>query len=221
MTKQLQVLFSGCSWGCVFYIGCIRALYEITDYNHCKIISTSSGCIAAISFLLNKDISFITKLYRKMSLKCRKHITPLGKMSGWLKEILTKLIDDDKAAIFLSNRLTVVYTDFPRMKSIYITKFNNKEHLIRICLASCFIPLYFTELIVLNKFSIGIDAGFTNKYPTLSKFTIRFGVDNSLKYNTKLDVQNSIKISKFIPSNNYEQQKAINNEYYITSKFLN
>ena len=155
-----------------------------------------------------------------MSLKCRKYVTPIGKMSGWLKEILTKIIDDNESVIFLSNRLTVVYTDFPRMKSIYITKFNNKEYLIRICLASCFIPFYFTELIVLNKLSIGIDAGFINKYATLSESTICFGVDNSLKYNTKLDVQNSIKISKWIPMKISEQQKAINNGYYVTNNFF-
>jgi len=212
---MLEYSFSGCSWGCLFYIGCIKAIHELKKNKDCRVITCSSGCIAGISLLLNKNIDDVKKIYQIMSDDCYKCNTPIGKMSGWLRNGLEMLIKDDNEAISLNNKLTIVYTKFPSLKFIKKNIFESKEDLIKSCLASSFIPIYFTEMVFYD-WQLCLDGGIINNHPILSDDTIIFGIGQ----NDKINIKNSIKVNIFSPPNKINHHHIIMDGYTQTKKYF-
>ena len=220
LDNDIEISFSGCSWGCLFYIGCIKAIYEkeLNKKNY-KVICCSSGCLMGIALLLNTKIETLKSIYQDLVDDCSKHLTPIGNMSKWYKRAFEKIVKDDEDVKKLNNKLTIVYCLFPSMKYIKVSKFKDKDDLMRKCLASSFIPFYFTDMVFENK-QLCLDGGFINNFPKLSENTITFGVTSKLK-NNNLSVSNSIKVNRFGPTLKENQNKVIENGYQKTLFYLN
>ena len=220
LDNNLEFSFSGCSWGCLFYIGCIKAIYEKKlNKGNMKIICCSSGCLMGIALLLNTDINILKEIYEKLVIDCSKYSTPIGHMSKWYKNAFDKIVKNDESVKKLNNKLTIVYTKFPSMKYVKINKFKNKEDLKRKCLASSFIPFYFTDMIFEDN-QLCLDGGFINNFPKLSENTITLGVTNINKKNN-LCISNSISVNRFGPTIKNNQNKVILDGYNKTISFLN
>ena len=110
--------FGGCSWGCLYYIGCIKAIQLDLDKN-CKVICCSSGCLMGIALLLKTDIETLINIYQELTSDCLKYVSPIGRMTKWYKRAFERLIPNDEIdKESLSKRLTIGYTKFPSMEYI-------------------------------------------------------------------------------------------------------
>lgn len=212
--------FGGCSWGCLYYIGCVKAIYELNYDKNCKVICCSSGCLAGIALLLKTDIETLINIYQKLTNDCLKYISPIGRMSKWYKTAFDRLIPNDEVAKSLSKRLTIVYTKFPSMEYIRKNNFTNKNDLMKSCLASSFIPFYFTEM-VFDENQLCLDGGLINNYPKLSSKTISIGVVKSNSNKKYPDIYNSNPVKVFGPTLSEDQEEVIQDGYKSTISYFN
>lgn len=211
--------FGGCSWGCIFYIGCIKALYDLKLTNNCKVICCSAGCIAGISLLLNKDYNKLVEIYSLIAEDCRNFGSPIGNMSYLLKKALNLIITDDNCVKILNNKLTIVYTKFPSMNLKKKSFFKNKNDLIDTCLASSYIPFYFTDF-KFDNYQICLDCGFINNNPILSNKTIKFGVKKPYKIDSNINISNTILINIYNPPEIKNYKNIVRDGYIQTLKYF-
>ena len=212
--------FGGCSWGCLYYIGCIKAIYELNLDRECKVICCSSGCLMGIALLLKTDIETLINIYQELTNDCLKYNSPMGRMTKWYKRAFERLIPNDEVAKSLSKNLTIVYTKFPSMEYIRKNNFKDKNDLMKSCLASSFIPFYFTEM-VFDKNQLCLDGGFINNYPKLSSKTISIGVVKSNSNKKYPDIYNSNPVKVFGPTDSQDQEKVIQDGYNSTISYFN
>ena len=141
----MKLLFGPCSFGCIYYAGVVKYLIEndivgTGDQVHC----VSSGCIAGMSLLLQEPIESLNSYYIDATTQ-----NPFGNMSRITEKGIRSIVKTDERAVSLSGKLHVNYTRFPCFRST-CSVFRSLDELVNICLASCYIPLYFERPIFVN-----------------------------------------------------------------------
>jgi len=169
-----SISFAGCAWLLTYQMGVAKFIQENLQTHTMQFLGASSG--AAVALMLVAGGNFDGAL--QSALDFARHsktrlFGPVGKMSHYLMTGLKTHLPKD-AFRKAENRLFISVTELPFLKNKLLPAANTQsnEDLLRMVLASCYIPLYYEKPVVMGG-RLYIDGGLTNNIPVLGPETIR------------------------------------------------
>ncbi|CAJ0949868.1 unnamed protein product, partial [Mesorhabditis belari] len=146
--KEVALSLSGCGFLGTYHIGASFCLYKHGKLMMSKVTrvgGASAGALVA-SLLALRPESLLKGLATFYKMAHELHRLPYGALTpGYvlqkrLLEIVDEHIPEDISAA--QGRLMISLTNYKTMRNELVTKFRDREHLIELLLASCYIPGY-------------------------------------------------------------------------------
>ena len=175
-----KISFSGAGWKLSFHLGVAKFLneFDLVDRANLQVSGSSAGSMAALSFLLNKNME---ALHQRLLDAADLVKYKFGIFGGNWSEVAVKILIefnelDKKPKIheMLADRLFVNVSQFPFTKKLY-SRFKSNEHLIDVMLASAFIPAIAQKMTRPGAGWIYYDGSVTDNFPDLGEDTLRVG----------------------------------------------
>lgn len=173
-------VFEGCSWGCIFFLGLVKALrqqYSVEELGGMKFGGSSSGTLASLGLCLCKSVEECLELYNELA-----HIGEtfgvFGLMSVYHEIVLRRwLPKHGNQYLQLQGRLHVNITRFFN-KSDIISDWQSNDDVIDALHASMHIPFYMSYIRPVRD-RWGIDGGFSKNLFKIDENTVTVSVTST------------------------------------------
>ena len=166
MNKKIRSFsFAGCAWHMAFHLGVGETIQKQTNTENFSFFGASSGALTALLLVAKvpsrECMNFLLSSCQKTE---HRKLGPIGKMTGLVHSALTELLPSHQEIDH--NRLKISVTQALPLKNQLLPKgpIISKEEIIKIALASCYIPFYY-ERPVRIKSKIFVDGGLTDNLP--------------------------------------------------------
>jgi len=147
-----------------------------------KWIGTSSGAIAALISAMGLDAcvwkDLVIERWGGIQGRCGGLLNADDSVGRLISDVLAT---DPRAFVKLTGVLHVSVTKC-LMRNVVINQWHSNEHVCRVVLASCFIPIVFLRPILQRRWFI-IDGGFSHNHPTLDDNTVLVSPTRSIGSN--------------------------------------
>ena len=194
--KNIDLVFDGGAFNGGMGFGIAHYIKQLENKKHLtvnRISGCSIGSVIALSYFINMEyeindifVSICNNFKRTFNLSVfEKHV----------KKFIYKYLTDDLSE--LNNKLYITYCDANNYKQIVVSKYNNREHLLKCIMRSCHIP-YITSSVM----------KYENKY-----------IDGILPY-VFIDGERPVLFVKLITILNYKRIFNIKNEKNIYERML-
>ncbi|ATB43438.1 transport-secretion protein 2.2 [Cystobacter fuscus] len=168
-----SISFSGCAWLISYHLGVIDVAREVCDLSRTTFLGASSGSLAAIlaaAEIKTADaLDFIITMVRDVE---PRWLGPFGRMSQTVTAGLRRLMPED-TYLRVRGRVYISVTRLPTLRNLLLPEreLRSNEELLRIALASCYIPLYYERPVFYGGFP-ALDGGASNNLPQLDAHTV-------------------------------------------------
>jgi len=206
----MNVSFAGCGFLGLYHVGVACAFKTYAPHILLnKISGASAGSIAAVSLLGDIPLGEMTSRILQLACEARKltlgPFSPSFNITDILYDGLNRVLSDD-IHLKVQGRLHISLTKVYDGSNILVNQFANKEEVIQVILASCFIPLFSGFKPPTYRGAYVVDGGFSDNLPT-DKHTVTVSPFSGMAHvcpDTELDLggyhvsvaNTSIEISK-------------------------
>jgi hypothetical protein len=141
LPKELNLIFDGGAFNCGFASGValyIKTLEQTNLIKINKISGCSAGALIALWYITGCKESGIN--YFENMMRSFKETLNFIELKNSLSVFVDELFLDGLDVSILDNKLFINYYDTSKNKNKVVSKFNNKEHIIKCILRTCHIP---------------------------------------------------------------------------------
>ncbi|KAM3935564.1 patatin-like phospholipase domain-containing protein 4 [Leptodactylus fuscus] len=172
--KQLNLSFAACGFLGIYHLGAASAFLKHGQklLNAVKVFAgASAGSLVATVLLtaphkIQESKDFLYTFSEDFRKRFPGEVKPRSDFMKYLREGIETILPAHAHEI-AENRLYVSITNSKSIENCLVSSFASREELIKVLLASCFVPLYAGVNAVEYKGEKWIDGGFTNSLPVL------------------------------------------------------